>query len=848
MQYLWSVVVSLFCFGAKYIAMASIPWSRCDVLTCNCTEKSYRHVHCRCQRCQGRATTRGTELRHWREASLYLEANIRKISENDKDDQINVGVEDETNIQEMANQQNENANKEGEGMSDTDIIINELSESITETEDFDVDTCTIDENQVNPLKRMVVKAVLDALSIMDNSGSSIKTFEDILDYGKTMLFTSLDKNVDVDVLNVLWPKNWSDAKTLLKEEGLSEPKLYYICFCREEKERKRNGKITKKYYYTRKWSIMEYQDELCPHCGNPGYIKYYYLGLHDKLKNWFRDKEMCKKMLSHWNEREHWLHRDSCWPLKKEIWHGKRWLDLQWFWDPNKNWTLPTRCIHCYVVISSDKVVNSPKDINGKLLIQCPECLDTFTHEAVETRGSPLNIALIGHWDGWQPFSTSGRSSGSFEVSIANMFKNDRAHVNEVYVVGFVPCTSIPSDLPEGYDPFLQPLMNDLCDGFIDGFDIQFPQDIKIDNYETNANEIIRVLMLCWSGDHPAQCEIGKVLNQGKCPCRRCKLIGQQGEFSYHYYYGNNRYHTRYPCEERDIRCEARAFYDLDNETRKSVRKKNSSEKGFTGTSILHQYLYPLYGFDILNHMVFDVFHTVPLNLCKNQMQRLIDLELVDITYLDAQLQKFPWTRELKNGRIPTPIGKDAKGLRFWKAEAFQKFAYPVLESILDSHLERQDLEILSLVSHFTELHFHSGRDGWTDDMIDTHRKMAERLNVKIEEIQGLEMCSISVHNMKHIHEDIQNFSAADNYWCAVFERAVKHYVQRSHNCKAVECTFAKAETRREYLKSLGEKVDVDQDDNNEVQQQVRYCIRKLCLLLSTFLYIFQIHVKSTNV
>jgi hypothetical protein len=697
------------------------------------------------------------------------------------------------------------------------------SESSLRVEQFE------DDNQVNPLRRLVVKAVLDAMTIMEDSGSSIKTFEDILTYGKKMLFTSLDDDIDVDVLASLWPKNWSNVQALLKEEGFSNPKEYYICICREEKEIKRNGKIRKKYHYTRKWSIMERKDEVCPNCGSCGYIKYYYLGLHEKMKNWFRDKEMCRKMLSHWEEKEHWLHRDTSWPLKKEFWDGKRWLDLQWFWDPDKTWPLPTRCVNCQAVISSETITNSPKNINGMFLLQCPECLNTFLHQVVTARGSPLNLAFIGHWDAWQPFNTSGRSCGSFEISIANMQKKDRAHVNEVYVVGFVPCTSVPNGVPEAYDPFLQPLMDDLCEGFIKGFEVSYPLDVAISNFQPNVKETVRVLMLCWSADHPGQCEIGKFINQGKCACRRCRLTGQQGEYSYHYYYGNNRYHVRYPFEERDIKSEEQALFDLDNETRISVRKKESSEKGFTGTSILHKYLYPLYGFDILHHMVFDVFHTVPLNLCKNQVQRLFDLEMVDSIYLDKQIQNFPWTTELKNGRIPTAVGKDGKGFAYWKAEAFQKFAFPMLECVMESQIQNQDLEILCLVSRFTELHFHSGRDGWTDNMIEMHRKMAHRLNVKIEETQGLEMCSISVHNMKHLHEDILNFSSADNYWCAVFERAVKDYVKRSHNCKGVEATFAKSEIRREYLKSLvGGQDQVDHHDNYVVLQVRNDCLSNI--------------------
>ena len=30
---------------------------------------------------------------------------------------------------------------------------------------------------------------------------------------------------------------------------------------------------------------------------------------------------------------------------KCEIWDGKRFADLSWFWDPDQKWLLPTRCV-----------------------------------------------------------------------------------------------------------------------------------------------------------------------------------------------------------------------------------------------------------------------------------------------------------------------------------------------------------------------------------------------------------------------------------------------------------------------------------------------------------------------
>ena len=440
--------------------------------------------------------------------------------------------------------------------------------------------------------------------------------------------------------------------------------------------------------------------------------------------------------------------------------------------------------------------------------MECPICFKHFDHSIKLACGSPLNLGLIGHFDGWQPFGTSYRGSGSLEIVVANMRKSERNHVDEVYVVGFVPCSEVPNNLPCGLDPFLLPLMNDLCDGFIKGFQVNYPQGIAIEQYEPSSVETVRLLLVCWTADHPGQCEVGKLLNQGKCPCRHCKLIGQhiKNSANTHYYYGQNRHHYRYPWEKRDIESELQNLFDIENESRSTVRKRISSEKGFTGISIFHKYLYPLYGFNILYHLVYDVYHTVPLNVVKNQFSRALDLQMIDKVKLDEEIQNFPWTHEFKDGILPRQIGKDCKGISYWKAESFQKFGFPMAECILESQISSpKEFEIVSLVARLTELHFHDGRNGWTPSMIELHHKLAWRLNIQVEEVQGLEMCTISLHNLLHIHEDIINFSASDNVWCAVFERAVKEYVKKSHNGKSIEVTFAHLEAMREYLKSVDE-------------------------------------------
>lgn len=52
-------------------------------------------------------------------------------------------------------------------------------------------------------------------------------------------------------------------------------------------------------------------------------------------------------MLAHWIKKDHWLANGVNCRLKKELWDGKRWSELEWFWNPDSTWTLPTCCVHC---------------------------------------------------------------------------------------------------------------------------------------------------------------------------------------------------------------------------------------------------------------------------------------------------------------------------------------------------------------------------------------------------------------------------------------------------------------------------------------------------------------------
>lgn len=81
--------------------------------------------------------------------------------------------------------------------------------------------------------------------------------------------------------------------------------------------------------------------------------------------------------------------------------------------------------------------------------------------------------------------------------------------------------------------------------------------------------------------------------------------------------------------------------------------------------------------------------------------------------------------------------------------------------------------------------------------------KLAKRFNILIEENVGLHVCVVTAHNLIHAEEDVFRFLLPDNYWCFPFERAVKKYICIPNNDKNIECSFAKKEQRRAFLKSL---------------------------------------------
>lgn len=159
-------------------------WKRSDVSGCNCNEKKYRHVHCPCAICNGRATDRKTEIRHWKEANRSaLKSSQRHRSTTNSRENNCESVDFEFEVSEnevetvgytarLSNPRTEDLlskpNAPREALEDGQSL-NDFSDNISHDGNSDL---------FNPLKKLVVDAVLNALKILIDSGMSIKTFED----------------------------------------------------------------------------------------------------------------------------------------------------------------------------------------------------------------------------------------------------------------------------------------------------------------------------------------------------------------------------------------------------------------------------------------------------------------------------------------------------------------------------------------------------------------------------------------------------------------------------------------------------------------------------------------------
>lgn len=201
-------------------------------------------------------------------------------------------------------------------------------------------------------KDEIVLCILKGLMLADEMKLSVISIESLLKYAKD-LYCKGDQN-----LEQYWPSNWRETEKILKEVGYEEPKEYFIC-------------LDESHYAN--YDVMQDKDSMCRFCGKPGTIQYYYLGLHQKVKLWCSDESMCQKIAALWDEKDHWLDHEGPWFPLKEVWDGSRFSEVSWFWDPDLEWLLPTKCNFCSSILNVEEIEGSYDDLTGKYIVTCSD-------------------------------------------------------------------------------------------------------------------------------------------------------------------------------------------------------------------------------------------------------------------------------------------------------------------------------------------------------------------------------------------------------------------------------------------------------------------------------------------
>lgn len=380
---------------------------------CRCTEtskarninaKTYGHIHCPCDVCRGEAAYPTTAWRHSQRSEIE---RLRHVTATTCDTDCDGDPSTDTN---MCTNTNETITMEASSsyfesppsqsganlaIPNSDSEENSGDES-QQSEDWSSEGEGEDDAQDDPheeiggndgeqnVREFIRDAVLRLVEMKGQNGLSITSFEELLRWGKDLHCHNNGEARD------LWPSSWIEVKDFLEQLGFRDPKLYWICLDSS---------------HPCLYGLMQAKDQPCPHCGNQGTIPYYYLSLADKVQRWCSSPAMCREMTAHWNEKDHWIlpEMKHGWgfPVKKELWDGKRFAQLSYFWDPEEAWGLPARCpqLGCGRIVSHEQQLRSPS-IDGnpnQRRVTCPSCLHSFIHILQFTHGDPRNLAYIGN-------------------------------------------------------------------------------------------------------------------------------------------------------------------------------------------------------------------------------------------------------------------------------------------------------------------------------------------------------------------------------------------------------------------------------------------------------------------
>ncbi len=323
--------------------------------------------------CGGDAVCRSTEFRHWlaakREAQDLLASAAAPIVQHQTEPSTSILGSPSHDGDEDLDQSSTAADVTQQANSSS-LQPPAVSSTQESQEESDGHTGCGDRNKDNGAEGDIIWSNIEAMQLVEEMDASQHNFMQILSFGKQLYErgcqvhgTPAGSGCEQESSESMWPQSWQSALKILQEAGYVPPRTYYIC-------------LNNSHHCN--WDVLSTPSESCRHCGEPGSIKYYYL-------------------------------------LQQE-------------------WLLPVKCTECSAIIGVSQIKEQlcsgtqqqvPRNyivatvqaeltiIAGAVQVEvsCGECRHSFQHTPQYARGDPRNIALIGHWDGFKPFRSTGQHS-----------------------------------------------------------------------------------------------------------------------------------------------------------------------------------------------------------------------------------------------------------------------------------------------------------------------------------------------------------------------------------------------------------------------------------------------------
>ena len=216
-----------------------------------------------------------------------------------------------------------------------------------------------------------------------------------------------------------------------------------------------------------------------------------------------------------------------------------------------------------------------------------------------------------------------------------------------------------------------------------------------------------------------------------------------------------------------------------------------------------------------------DYMHLVCLGVMKRLLcfikegPRICRLSAVLINRISAKLEQF-------KGRMPSEMARQPRSLlelKRWKATEFRQFIlYTGPVALYDILAEEQ-------LIHFRSLHVAMRIMLSSDDVHRTHnlnyaKDLLLYFVTNSELFYGATFINYNVHNLIHLHEDVQYFNTnLDNISCFTFEKylqVVKKFVRKSQNpiCQIVKrVSELEKASQKEFHKTIKAKISSNQKD-----------------------------------